>query len=378
MEKFWFSLYILCRRLPGIRRLLRRTEWEVFRFLPLDAYGTGIQTMRCCFRNILVGTAFFLFGIVLAGGRMIWLLPDLVLAVATGKNWFYGWKQKQEARLVAQLLEFLEELRYAYYRNRDVEEALYEAWTEAGEELKLHLAVMEDCFFGEGIPEEYQDRLPNRFYTTFLAICQSAIRYGDYDEDGKSFFLSDLEDLQQSMNLELLKWERERAIFGGLFAVLSLPILFMPLMEAWSLRQVPELAPFYGGCQGSLVRLAAYAVTGVLLYLLRMLRENSRGQEGVGEEEKESLRGMDSEGEAEGGQAANRDEAGAGRAEDGGESQENGTGVRWWKEVSARLPLVWNEREGQFGRRTAQLLHVIFPGSSLYRFYLYRDRKSVV
>lgn len=419
MEKFWYSLYGLLRWLPVCGRRIRRTEWEVFRYLPMDAYGTGIHTMQCCFFNFLAGFGFFLLGWILAGTRAVYLLADLVIAWAAGRNRFRNWKRKQEVRLIGQLSAFLEELRYAYYRSKDAEDAIYEAWTEAGEELKLHLAVMEESFFTEGMPEAYQDRMPNRFYTTFLAICQSVIRYGDYEEEGKSFFLSDLEDLQQSMNQELLKWERERSVFGGLFPILSLPVLFLPLMERWSLGQVPELAPFYQGGQGSLVRLAVYTVTGVLLYLLRFLKEGAgnrtefgRREEAGGEEPEETRQEEEREETEEERVGERRDERkregknveiekkqGGGKREGrsggyqkGAEEERTGRRTEERKDGNRKeegkegesgrgadvevfllhLAGTWCRREGKLGRKTAQLLHLIFPGSSLFLFYLCR------
>ena len=74
--------------------------------------------------------------------------------------------------------EYLDDLRYAYYRNQDVEEAIYEAWLTAGEEWKLHLAVMEEEFFRGEIPELYLRKRRNQHLIGFLATCQCALRYG--------------------------------------------------------------------------------------------------------------------------------------------------------------------------------------------------------
>ncbi len=349
---FW-----LADRLPWLKGYIRRKEREVEAFLPMDAYGLEQYTAGECVRNLaallsVLVLAFFLSNRLpgTAGGaswqRLVYLLACLPAAVAAASNRFDNWKLRQEKQLLMQLSDYLDEMRHAYYRSQDVEEAIYEAWALAGEEWKLHLAVMEEAFFEEGLPEAYQKNRPNSFFVTFLAVCQCAIRYGDRDGEDATSFLDNLEELQRSVQMELLNLEQEREAFLFIFPGMVASLLCLPVIERWSVAQIPELAGFYRSSAGSLIRIA---ICLVFLLSWRVFRFMKAGRW----EEKRAVQ-EPSKGDTLTEQYVAKQDV------------KRRWSVKWF---FLRLPLLWNQWEGRFGRWTGMVYRELKPEGSLELFY---------
>lgn len=313
---------------PWLGRYLRRREREVEALLPLDAYGLEQYTAAECLKDVVV------YGMVLAGqllligglttGQWEYLLAAGVAAVTVVRHRIFRWKRQREEQLLSQMTEYLDDLRYAYYRSQDVEEAIYEAWTRAGEEWKLHLAMMEPVFFRDEIPGIYRREPSLSHMISFLATCQSALRFGGETET-RSLFLDNLEEIQGNIQMDLLKREREREMFffalpGVLLAVFSLPII-----ESWSVVQIPELVEFYQGELAGALRLLIALVFYLVDRLLCYLR--------MGDPE----RGV------------------------GGKEGKRTKAERWEKR--------WYRLEGRMGRWTAEIYRTVLPMGRLADFY---------
>ena len=217
MEKWLYSIYkILC--LTGIGRVvIGKSEYEVGRYLPFDDFGLGVNTIKLLLNNLCKALSVFIITLIVAFFDKKYFIVALVLAVAAYKDSFIKWKRKQEKTLLMQLSGYLNELRREFYRFNDVEEAFMAAFSAAGEELKLHLGLIEDELDGEGIPERYHVAVPNRFLFIFIAICQCGIRYGD----SNNTFISNIDELQKNIDSDLLKWDREDFIFSAVFFSIS-------------------------------------------------------------------------------------------------------------------------------------------------------------
>lgn len=257
MEKLLFNVYKLLTSTKLFKLVLAKTEFEVNRYLPLDDYGVGISTIRLFSKNFLKSVAVFFIAMLIAKFDIRYLITSFIISIACYKDSFVKWQRRQEVRLLRQLSLYLSELRHEYYRNNDLEEAFSASFHTAGEELKLHLGLIEDEFDTNKIPNRYIISIPSRFLLIFVAICQSAIRYGDDDET----FVSNIDELQKNIDSDLLKWNREEFLFSAVFFIIIFSFIAMPFMERWGISQVEELSNFYYGYMGSLVRILCILLT---------------------------------------------------------------------------------------------------------------------
>lgn len=272
MEKWLFSIY----RLLGVsgigRMVIGKTEYEVGRYLPFDDFGLGVNTVKILIINIFKATIVCMLALIIAFFDRKYLIIALVIGIASYKDSFIKWKRKQEKNLLKQLSLYLNELRREYYRFGDVEEAFLAAFNMAGEELKLHLGLIEEELDGNGIPERYKAVSPNRFLFIFIAICQCGIRYGDSDNT----FVSNIDELQKNIDSDLLKWEREDFIYSAVFFAITFALICMPIMERWAISQVSDLVTFYNGVRGSLTRFLCTVMTVLFILLFEKIQEIRR------------------------------------------------------------------------------------------------------
>lgn len=269
MEKWLYSIYkLLYLSSPG-RTMIGKTEYEVGRYLPFDDYGLGVNTIKLLLVNMLKSLIVFFLTISIAIFDKKYFIIAVVLGIATYKDSFVKWKRKQEKTLLKQLSLYLNELRREYYRFNDVEEAFLAAFSAAGEELKLHLGLIEEELDGDGIPERYKAASPNRFLFIFIAICQCGIKYGDSDNT----FIDNIDELQKNIDSDLLKWEREDFIFSAVFFAISFALMGMPVMERWAISQVEELLGFYNGLKGSITRIFCIMVTILFILFFEKIQE---------------------------------------------------------------------------------------------------------
>lgn len=275
MEK---TLYIFYRILimSGFGKiLLGKTEFEVNRYLPFDSYGTGVRTMGVFLRNFMRALLFFWLAFILfAQGNFKYFGIAIIVSVAAYYDSFVSWKRKQEITILKQLSLFIGELRRSYYRREDVIEAFSEAFHLAGEELKLHLGLIEEAFEYGGVPERYRAASPSKFLLVLLSICQCTIRYGDKD----MIFISNLDELQKNIDSDLLKWDRENFIYQSLFLVMVIPLLSLPVMERWAISQIGDLYAWYHDFRGSLVRIGILFLSfPVFLFFFKTKDTGHRG-----------------------------------------------------------------------------------------------------
>lgn len=275
MEKILFIIYQLLTMSQMGRIILGKTEFEVRRYLPFDSYGMGARTAGLFLKNSFKGGFFFALSFfIVARGDLKYFIISFLIGIAAYHDTFVSWKRRQEVRLLRQLSLFIGELRHAYYRREDVSEAFSEAFHLAGEELKLHLGLIEEAFETGGIPERYKIASPGRFFLVLLSLCQCTIRYGDKD----MIFISNLDELQKNIDSDLLKWDREDFIYNSLFLVIVIPVLCLPFMERWAVSQMEELGNFYNDYRGSLIRVMILMLSfPVYLFLIKTKDSSARG-----------------------------------------------------------------------------------------------------
>lgn len=269
MEKILFSIYKLLNSTPAGRIIIGKTEFEVIRYLPFDDYGTGIKTMSVFLINVLKSLCMFLAAILIAGFDIKYFLTAVFASVALYKDSFVKWRRVHEIKILKQLSEFIGELRHEYYRNEDVEEAFSAAFSASGEELKLHLGIIEESFGTDKMPEKYRLSVPTRFLTAFISICRCTIKYGDENMT----FTDNIDELQKNIDVEILKADKESFVFNMAFGIIILPVLCLPVMERWAVSQVGELSSFYNDYRGSFVRGAVIFITSLMIMFFESMQK---------------------------------------------------------------------------------------------------------
>lgn len=159
---------------------------------------------------------------------------------------------KAEKKLLEQLEKYLGDVRHYYHNGGLIEEAIYDSLEQAPGEIAQHMHQIYDILAEDSKEEElrYREQSPNKFLTTFLALCQITMEYGDSMREGKSLFLTNLNHLREEIRIELLKREKIAYVFSGLIWISLLPVFSLKIIENWGIKNLPELEGYYHGAYG--------------------------------------------------------------------------------------------------------------------------------
>lgn len=247
--------YQLLQRLPWVRGYLRELQHIYQIIKPADEITIEKSVKRVLKGNLLL--SLILAGVFLSfRGATVYLYGILVMtAVIVNRQWVKQRLLKEEKRLLEQLEKYLGDVRHHYHTGGLIEEAIYDSLEQAPYEIALHMHQIYDILTEEDKEADirYRELAPNKFLTTFLALCQITIEYGDSIWEGSSLFLINLNYLREEIRIELLKREKTAYVFSGLFWISLLPVFFLKVIENWGIQNLPELENYYHGTYGIVV-----------------------------------------------------------------------------------------------------------------------------
>lgn len=267
--------YQAALKIPGLRGYVRELYRMYQVIKPADEKTLREAVKKVLKGNILLAAA--LLGCFISfRGATVYLYGILIMAaVVTNRQWVRQRLQKEEKRLLEQLEKYLGDVRHYYHTGGLIEEAVLNSLEEAPYEIALHMYQIYDILV-EGDKEKelrYRQMAPNKFLTTFLALCQITMEYGDSVRNDKSLFLTNLNHLREEIRIELLKREKIAYVFSGLIWVCLLPVFFLKIIENWGIDNLPELEDYYHGDYGIIVSALIFIGTWGAYELICSLRE---------------------------------------------------------------------------------------------------------
>lgn len=236
--------------------------------------GSGRQKLKQ--KEQIISSVVLLILVFSFRGATIYLYGLLCTAFfIIRKQWTKQRFWKKEKQMLEQLEKYLGDVRHYYHSGGLVEDAIYDSLEEAPAEIAGQMNQIYDIL-AEGSREkelEYREQAPNRFLTTFLALCQITMEYGDSMREGQSLFLTNINHLREEIRIELLKKEKTAYVFSGLIWISLLPVFSLKIIENWGINNLPELEHYYHGAYGITVCGIIFLGTIGSCQLISSLRE---------------------------------------------------------------------------------------------------------
>lgn len=277
MKKFFNRMYgrLGQRRWIGgqIRELYH--IYEMIR--PADEITMKSQAMKLYIKTLLLSVCVFFLGLYLLGPTIYHIIMVFTLVFLFRRELIRRTVSREELKLLKQLEKYLSHMRHAYNRLNMVEEAIYESMEQADCEIALHMERIYDILtLGDDADIlQYKETSPNKFFTVFLALCRITVQYGDTKREEVSLFLSNLNQLRNEINAEVLKREKINHVFSGLVFVTIFPVFFLKTIEDWGISGLPELVSYYRGSYGILMSIVIFLMTLLSYSLITRLSKNS-------------------------------------------------------------------------------------------------------
>ena len=147
---------------------------------------------------------------------------------------------------------YLANVRHCFHVNGAIEDTIYESLENCNGLLRLHISQMYDILVSKNtdIVEKYKDIAPNKYFLTFMGLCNTVMIYGDSHREDKSVFLENIGYLRDEIRIEMLKQKRINHAFSGLSFMTIFPVFTLPFIEKWGISNLPELTRYYDGAFG--------------------------------------------------------------------------------------------------------------------------------
>ena len=159
---------------------------------------------------------------------------------------------KKQYRLLELFDEYLANVRHCFHVNNGIEDTIFDSLEECDELLRLHINQIYELLVSRDtdIVEQYKDIAPNKYFLTFMGLCNTVMIYGDVHRGDKSVFLENIGYLRDEIRIEMLKERRINHSFSGLSVMTILPVFSLPFIEKWGISNLPELSTYYNGLFG--------------------------------------------------------------------------------------------------------------------------------
>lgn len=257
------------------KHMVKRIENKLKIIYPMDHEALIWTTEKELIKLILIAAVFMT--IIFLAGRIsfYFCIAGAALLYAQGLNSIYSGYDRLEIKLLKQFEKFIQDIRFQFRFDGMLEEALQEAVQNSEYEMSLQgMKMIESlaAWKNDESGEAYEETAPNHYFLTFYALCETVLFYGDKKINGKSLFLSNIGYLKDDINIEVLKREKTRALFMGLFGVTILPVFSIKFIERWGIHNMPELKGFYFEIAGAVTTVIITAVTLMIYHVIMKLK----------------------------------------------------------------------------------------------------------
>lgn len=277
------DMYKMLSTVGFIERYLFKIRKVFMIMYPADEFSVDVKTIKLSLKAWIISG--IIFAVSISSGKLhiygygIILIMLIVINVELINAGF----SKMELKLLRQLEHYLGEVRHYFHMNGVLEDAIYDSLEDAEYEIFLHISHIYEILLDSDKDKtnRYKDIAPNKFFMTFLALCETVMFYGDTIKDGESLFLQNINSLRDEIRTEILKREKINYVFAGLTGMCLIPPFTLKIIEKWGISNIPELKYFYDGKYGLLVSviimlssLGAYGLISRLKESYRYTRKN--------------------------------------------------------------------------------------------------------
>ena len=276
-EILYQKLYVYFLKIPVIKRytLKIRRRLEITNIE--DEYLTRKQTAKIISKALLVVLPFTILILILTSSNVMLLCILLLFEVFFIETLVEGMVDKIDNKILKQQIDFFAEIRHSYHEYNMVEEAIYEVAQNDELEVSRQAEKIYEILTSndpETELEKYYDIAPNSYLKEFAGISYLTKEFGDRKIDGASFYLKNLNNITQEMQLEILKRDKLDYVFQSLSLIAAVPIMFIEPLKSWAVSQFSFTNQFYDGKGGMIVQILILIITFVCYVLIRKLKDS--------------------------------------------------------------------------------------------------------
>lgn len=272
-------VYHLYKNTPFLKRYFVKIRSKVSLMYPADGYSINLMTSRILAKGTLGGIIAVALTLVLSKGNIFYICAGILISYVVITEIVTNSVNALEFMILKQFQDAIQKVRHHYHECKMVDQSILRCIDEVPYEIGLHLQTIYDIITSQNMKYEtdkYIDACPDKMMLTFLAICSSIQEAGDGLIDGKSKFLTGLEQLKADVADEILMRKRSKYAFMGLSWISLFPVIAVKPAESWVVTNMEEVKSFYSGIYGIVSMIAIFVLSFIAHALIVSLRDKER------------------------------------------------------------------------------------------------------
>ncbi len=268
--------YVQSLRIPLVKKIVLRIRFRIETLSVYDEYTLRGEVMKICF-SILGLFSFIVISLIAFRPSWLvvfWVLLGLLFLAGILIDFFV---YRVEAKLLNQLKEFNNRVRFFYHQTHMVDEAINESIQFVGPEMKKQAIKIYSILTSvdpEAEMAKYEEVAPSRFLKVIAGLAVLVKDQGDVVSKEKgSAFLRGLTSVNQELNTEILYRSKLSYQMRGLSLLALVPIFFALPIKNWANTTFPIMRTFYDSRLGFLAEVLVYGIALTSYMVIRKMRE---------------------------------------------------------------------------------------------------------
>lgn len=272
------KLYIRYMHLPFIKTYLLKIRRRLEINNLDDEFTTRLQASKIITKALAITIPLTIILIAITHSNILLMFIVLIFEAFIIDNLTDSMVNKLDNQLLIQQIDFFAKMRHAYHETNMVAEAIYQT---AQESEYVEISRQAEQIYNilnssdpETELEKYYDIAPNNYIKEFAGISYLTQEFGDRKTDNTSLYLTNLENITQEMQLEILKRDKLNYVFQSLSFIAIAPTILLEPIRKWAISNFSFTKSFYDGKQGMYVQILIMVVTFICYILIRKLKDN--------------------------------------------------------------------------------------------------------
>ena len=277
-DVFYQKLYIRYMHLPFIKTYLLKIRRRLEINNLDDEFTTRLQASKIITKALAITIPLTIILIAITHSNILLMFIVLIFEAFIIDNLTDSMVNKLDNQLLIQQIDFFAKMRHAYHETNMVAEAIYQT---AQESEYVEISRQAEQIYNilnssdpETELEKYYDIAPNNYIKEFAGISYLTQEFGDRKTDNTSLYLTNLENITQEMQLEILKRDKLNYVFQSLSVIAIAPTILLEPIRKWAISNFSFTKSFYDGKQGMYMQILIMVVTFICYILIRKLKDN--------------------------------------------------------------------------------------------------------
>lgn len=277
-DVFYQKLYIRYMHLLFIKTYLLKIRRRLEINNLDDEFTTRLQASKIITKALAIIIPLTIILIAITHSNILLMFIVLIFEAFIIDNLTDSMVNKLDNQLLIQQIDFFAKMRHAYHETNMVAEAIYQT---AQESEYVEISRQAEQIYNilnssdpETELEKYYDIAPNNYIKEFAGISYLTQEFGDRKTDNTSLYLTNLENITQEMQLEILKRDKLNYVFQSLSVIAITPTILLEPIRKWAISNFSFTKSFYDGKQGMYMQILIMVVTFICYILIRKLKDN--------------------------------------------------------------------------------------------------------